>query len=173
MCSFITTAAEALLETESTQMQSSGKLQVVFEKWRSKDGGCWEKARRDQAMEKAAGLFGRGTSKGHRVLIAGIEMPLKKVKFLKLTEMLIEAGLFQEALNVINTIPPQALGNFGPMSLGHTARKGSICFLKPESMPTRPSLNPRYAPALNLKGVLACTQEDRSAAIDFYQGNRC
>ncbi len=122
-------------------------------------------------MEKAGDFFGRGdVQKATEVLIAGIrDAPQETEIFLKLAEMLINTGLFQEALEVINAMPSQARRELRSIVLTGYCEKGlNLLSEAGEYADQALSLDPRYAPALNLKGVLACTREDRSGAIDFF-----
>ena len=143
-----------------------------FEKWRLEGRGAdGKRLAAIQAMEKAGDFFGRGdVQKATEALIAGIrDAPQETEIFLKLAEMLINTGLFQEALEVINAMPSQARRELRSIVLTGYCEKGlNLLSEAGEYADQALSLDPRYAPALNLKGVLACTQEDRSGAIDFF-----
>ena len=151
----------------------SGKLQAFFRRnGASRGGGLMGKGspRSRQWRRQPTCLAGGTCRRPPRLLIAGIrDAPQESEIFLKLAEMLIDTGLFQEALKVINAMPFQARRELRSIVLTGYCEKGLNLLSEAGEYADRAlSLDPRYAPALNLKGVLACTQEDRSGAIDFF-----
>jgi GT2 family glycosyltransferase/MoaA/NifB/PqqE/SkfB family radical SAM enzyme/Flp pilus assembly protein TadD len=145
---------------------------IFLEKWRLEARmAVGKKLAAIPKMEKAADLFGRGyVQKATQLLIAGIQYaPQEGEIYRQLAEMLIEAGLFQDALGVINAMPSQARGELRSIELSGYCKEGlNLLSEAGEHANQALVLNPRSAPALNLKGVLAYAQGDRSPAIDFF-----
>jgi GT2 family glycosyltransferase/MoaA/NifB/PqqE/SkfB family radical SAM enzyme/Flp pilus assembly protein TadD len=145
---------------------------VFEEKWQLEGrGAVGKKLAAFRIRDEAADLFARGyAQKAAELLITGIrDAPRESGIFWQLAEILVQAGLFQEALNVINAMPSQARGELRSIELRGYCKKGlNLLSEAADHADQALALNPKYAPGLNLKGVLAYIQGDASSAIEFF-----
>ena len=129
------------------------KLNAVFQAWKAVT--AYHRGHIDEASEHLVTAI-KGT-------------PEKTTLYWHLAEMLIEVKLFQDALKVLDAMPPQAREERRSLELAGCCMEGldrlpEACEFADRAL----SLDPRSAAALNLKGVLAFRQQDRTEAEDLF-----
>ena len=123
------------------------------------------------AIEKADTLFQKGNiDDAFETLMNAIDtLPDNKVLYYRLAEILINNSQFEDALDIINKMPnPEQ--DVRKLELIGYCKQGIGSFKEAEEIADQLiSLNSAFAPALNLKGVVAYRDKNASAAESFFK----
>jgi len=124
-----------------------------------------------QALEQAGGLLRRDQSeKALTTLIDAIKYsPHDERIYVNLANMLLEAKEFGQALDVIASMPPRDT-DAQRLCIAGYCKEGLSSSDEASNLAARAlSLQPGYAPALNLQGVIAYKREDRTLAESLFR----
>ncbi len=122
------------------------------------------------AIEKADELWQKDEIRGaFNVHMEAIrQFPEEKKLYYALSEILIDAKQYKEALELLNKIPSDAKDARKLELVGYCI-EGMEGYSEAEELADQAlSINPSSAPALNLKGMLAYRQKDLSSAEAFF-----
>lgn len=146
---------------------------AVIDKWDKIDplsllGG---KYRAMKAIEKAGELFDKDQPEpAIAALMDGIKQAAgEKVLYVYLAETLLESKRYQDALDTLGSLPEESKNDARALELLGYCKEGLGLFDNAREHVDRSlELNPRSAPALNLKGLLAYKQNDKPGAESFF-----
>jgi glycosyltransferase involved in cell wall biosynthesis/SAM-dependent methyltransferase/Tfp pilus assembly protein PilF len=146
---------------------------AFVEKWNSIDLQSWlgKRLLSLKAMERARELNQQDqTDKAIESFLEAIRYsPHDKNVHFSLTEILIDAKRFKDALDVLNEIPPDD-EDLKRLELTGYCKEGLELYAEAQNCAERALyLNPVSASALNLKGILAYRQGDKNAAGEFFK----
>ena len=152
--------------------QCPGTEEIFIEKWHSVDthSQIGKRLLTINAIEKAYELNHKDQiDNAVELLLEGIRhSPDDKRPYYALSEMLIDAKQFKDALDVLNEMPPDDR-DVKKLALIGYCKEGMEIYDDAEKYADHAlSLNASSALVLNLKGILAYKQGDKSAAEDFF-----
>jgi GT2 family glycosyltransferase/Flp pilus assembly protein TadD len=148
----------------------SGNIKIFEEKWTGLDLNTplGKKVAAQNFIDKAGTLYQKGAlDRAIAMLIEGIRYtPEEKVLYYHLAEMLLDNKLYKDALEAVNSMPREAENDIKYLEIiayctedSEEAAKYADKMLEKDKT---------YAPALNLKGIIAHKQGDDNAAEDFF-----
>jgi tetratricopeptide (TPR) repeat protein len=123
------------------------------------------------ATEKGNEIYQKGhIDNAVEIILEGIGLSAEdKLPYYELTKILIDSKKFKEAMEVLNEMPPDVLDEKRLEMLGY-CKEGLKLYNEARDYANQTlSINPESAPALNLKGILAYTQNDSSKAEGFFK----
>ena len=149
----------------------SGNIEIFDEKWTGipLNTSMGKKVVAYNSIEKANILYQRGNlDKAISMLMDGIKYaPDEKAIYYNLAEMLLDDKLYKDSLEAVNSMPPDAKDDLKRLEII------AYCTEAPEEAGKYADrmleMDKASAPALNLKGIIAYSQGNNSAAEEFFR----
>ena len=152
----------------------SANRRIFKEKWRTMDEGSSlsNKLAALKTVETAREFYQRQElDKAIHVLMKGVEYsPLAAEIYYCLAEILVDAKLFKDALEALHSMHREAKNEIRSMVLAGYCEDGLDHPDEAGELAARAlSHNPKYAPALNLKGTLKYRRGDWQEAENYFE----
>jgi len=151
-----------------------GNKKIYDEKWRNINVATelGVKVAVYNAIDNARELFHRQEfDNAVRALIKGLEYaPQAEAIYYYLAEILIDAKLFKDAIEALSSLPEKAKSTARSIALAGYCKVGSDFVEEAADLVDRAILlDPAYAPAINLKGIIAYKKGEQEEAQKLFQ----